>query len=77
MQAWIASITRVRVRFEYRIARHGDGAELALGFTVHACLSRNGGVTRLPGSLLEALGDAGSRGTAQRRLPRVPPGASN
>lgn len=77
VQAWIASITRVRVRFEYRIARHGDGAELALGFTVHACLSRDGGVTRLPGSLLDALGDSGSGSAAPRRLPGVPPGASN
>jgi acyl-CoA thioester hydrolase len=58
VQAWIVALTRVRVRFEYRIARPHDGAELARGFTVHACLRRDGGITRLPGSLLRALGCA-------------------
>ena len=47
--------TRVRVRFAYRIHRAGDDETLAHGFTVHACLRRDGTPQRLPAELMRAL----------------------
>jgi acyl-CoA thioester hydrolase len=45
---------RASARFEYRLLRD-DGALLATGHTVHACIDRGGKLTRLPAELLAAL----------------------
>lgn len=57
LEACIEELRRVRVRFAYRIGRVGEPEPLALGFTVHACLGRNGAPSRLPEALLAALHD--------------------
>jgi acyl-CoA thioester hydrolase len=44
------------VRFDYEIGRAGDGARIASGWTVHACINAEGRVVRLPASLQAALG---------------------
>ena len=44
------------VRFEYEIHRAGDGEKLVLGHTIHACINRDGRVTRLPDELRAAVG---------------------
>ena len=41
-------VSPVRVRFNYEVARAGDGALLATGFTVHATLNLAGRPCRLP-----------------------------
>jgi acyl-CoA thioester hydrolase len=55
LEAWIESVGRVRVRFRYRVARAGEPAPVATGFTVHASLTGSGSPGRLPESLLAAL----------------------
>jgi acyl-CoA thioester hydrolase len=45
---------RASARFEYRLLRD-DGALLATGHTVHACVDRSGKLARLPAELLAAL----------------------
>jgi acyl-CoA thioester hydrolase len=54
---------RVRMRLEYEITREDDGAVLATGFTVHACVDREGRPRRLPDRLLGRIG-AGAGGEA-------------
>jgi acyl-CoA thioester hydrolase len=50
------------VRFVYEIHRVGDGEKLATGHTIHACVTREGKVTRLPDGLRVAVGlPAGTR----------------
>lgn len=55
VHAWISELTRVRVRFEYRVSRGEPGTTLATGFTKHACLNRAGVVSRLPKSLIDTI----------------------
>jgi len=43
-----ASVSPVRVRFDYEVVRAADGAVLATGHTVHAVLDRSGRPRRLP-----------------------------
>lgn len=40
------------VKFEYRLFRAADGRLLAEGYTLHACLSKDGKVRRFPDELL-------------------------
>jgi acyl-CoA thioester hydrolase len=47
--------SRVKIRFEYKVHREEDDAVLALGHTVHVCVSREGKPTRAPDWLLQAL----------------------
>jgi acyl-CoA thioester hydrolase len=44
------------VRFEYEIRRVPDGELLVTGHTIHACVTRDGRVERLPASLRAAVG---------------------
>jgi len=55
VESWIEELGRVRVRFAYRITRHGEDTPLATGFTVHASLGRDSSPSRFPASFLEAL----------------------
>jgi acyl-CoA thioester hydrolase len=48
------------VRFVYELSRAADGARLVSGWTVHACINREGRVVRIPGKMREAVGIAGS-----------------
>lgn len=41
-------LSPVRIRFEYEVIRHADGAPLASGYTVHAAIDRQGRPTRMP-----------------------------
>ena len=51
----LASISRVRVRFEYVIERSSDGTVLAEGFSEHASTGPAGRPRRLARELVEAL----------------------
>jgi acyl-CoA thioester hydrolase len=44
------------VRFEYEIRRAPDGEKLVSGRTVHACITREGRVVRLPAALRATVG---------------------
>ena len=55
LEAWIASKSKVKVRFQYRIWKPEHATPITEGFTVHASLDRNGAPRRLPASLLDAL----------------------
>jgi acyl-CoA thioester hydrolase len=44
------------VRFEYEIRRAPEGEKLVSGRTVHACITREGRVVRLPAALRAAVG---------------------
>ena len=59
----LAEARRASARFEYRVVRD-DGALLATGHTVHACVDRDGKVRRLPAELVDALvaGEPGQGG---------------
>jgi acyl-CoA thioester hydrolase len=50
----LAEVRRASARFEYRVVRD-DGALLATGHTVHACVDGAGRVKRMPKELLERL----------------------
>ncbi len=50
----LGEVRRASARFEYRILRD-DGALLATGHTVHACVDLEGKLRRLPAELLAAL----------------------
>jgi acyl-CoA thioester hydrolase len=58
-----AAITEVRgasARFVYEIRRVPDGEQLVEGHTVHACIDREGRVSRIPTELRAALAANGS-----------------
>ena len=64
VETTLDEVRRASARFTYRIVR--DGALLASGFTVHACLDGEGRIRRLPAELRTALqaGEAAERGRA-------------
>ncbi len=49
----LGDLGRVSLRFDYRVLRDDD--VLALGHTVHACVSRDGDIRELPEALLARL----------------------
>jgi acyl-CoA thioester hydrolase len=51
----VASVTGVRVRFEYEVDRPVDGVLVASGHTTLASTDRDGRPVRMPGALREAL----------------------
>ena len=53
LEVSLAEVRRASARFEYRLLR--EGALLATGHTVHACVDLEGRLRRLPAPLLEAL----------------------
>ena len=50
------------VRFEYEIRRVGDDEKLVSGRTIHACITRDGRVVRLPPEMRAAVGLAPAAG---------------
>ena len=53
----IAQIRRASVRFEYEIFRHENGKNpLVTGYTMHACVTPEKKIVRLPQWLLDSLG---------------------
>ncbi len=52
----LVQVRRASARFEYRVVRP-DGAALATGHTVHACVDLDGRVHRMPRDLLDRLAD--------------------
>jgi acyl-CoA thioester hydrolase len=53
------------VRFDYEIRRASDDEKLVSGHTVHACITREGRVVRLPAAMRAAVGlDAPGEGAA-------------
>lgn len=55
LDAWIAELGRVRVRFEYRVRRSGEPEALATGFTIHASIDAAGRPQRVAAPLRDAL----------------------
>jgi|WetSurMetagenome_2_1015567.scaffolds.fasta_scaffold858047_1 acyl-CoA thioester hydrolase len=51
----LAELGRASLRFDYRIVRGAD--VLALGHTIHACVSREGDIREFPEPLVEKLRD--------------------
>jgi len=66
----VVSHTRVKVRFDYKVYRHGSPEALILGHTVHACVGREGRPTRAPDWLTKAMEGAS---TFSARLPEGNP----
>jgi acyl-CoA thioester hydrolase len=54
----LTDLRRVSLSFNYRIIRHADDCLLATGSTKHACIDRQGQVTRIPPILETALSAA-------------------
>ena len=51
----LAQLRRASMRFEYEVRRESDGAVLATGHTVHACIGATGKPTGLPESVVKLL----------------------
>ncbi len=56
IETTVESLSRVALRFHYRIGLEADRATLASGWTKHACLDRDRKITRLPGPYARRLG---------------------
>lgn len=56
----LVSVKGVRVRFEYDVAREATGEPVSSGFTVHACVGRDGRPIRLPEALRRRLAGEGA-----------------
>ena len=59
IETTIAELSRIKCKFSYKIYRHKDGTSspklLVKGYTVHAAITREGKLTRLPNDILEKL----------------------
>lgn len=51
----VAELRRASLRFDYEVRREADGAVLATGHTVHACVGPKGRPTGLPPSVTSFL----------------------
>lgn len=51
----LVDLSRVQLKFEYKISRQEDQLILATGSTKHACIDREGQVKRIPTMLIEAV----------------------
>jgi acyl-CoA thioester hydrolase len=51
----LAELKRVSMRFEYEIHRESDRVKLCTGYTVHACVGRNGRPAPMPKDLVALL----------------------
>ncbi len=56
IEAWIATLRRASLRFEYRVIRVEDERLLVEGFTAHACIDRDHRPRRFPEELVSLLG---------------------
>jgi acyl-CoA thioester hydrolase len=52
----VAARGAASVRFDYELRRGADGERLVSGWTVHACINREGRVVRIPPDLRAAVG---------------------
>ena len=55
IDAQVSEIRRTTIRFDYVITRKDDGVQLVQGYTVHAFLTKEGKIIRIPDYILEAL----------------------
>ena len=55
VRAELTELRRASLRFEYALSREADGQRLCTGFTVHACVGRDGKPRRIPGLLAARL----------------------
>ena len=56
LETLVAELSRLTVRFEYRLTREGSGEELvAEGWTVHVCVGENLRPARLPDDVVSLL----------------------
>jgi acyl-CoA thioester hydrolase len=51
----LSSLGRATLSFDYTISRKDDSASLASGSTKHACVDREGRITRIPSNLTRLL----------------------
>ncbi|MCC6337898.1 MAG: acyl-CoA thioesterase [Myxococcales bacterium] len=51
----VAQLKRASIRFEYQVLRDATGPLLATGYTLHACVGRDGRPTRLPADVVKLL----------------------
>lgn len=56
IETTIEPLSRVALKFHYRIGLEPDGAAIAAGWTKHACLDRERKLTRLPAAYARGLG---------------------
>ena len=54
----LTSMGRATLAFSYRLFRHEEDLLIATGWTKHACVDKNGDVTRIPANLETALRSA-------------------
>lgn len=54
----IDELKHASLSFDYMIIRKESGEELARGYTKHACLSKNGKITKFPEFIFEKLKEA-------------------
>ncbi len=59
VEARLEEVTRVMVRFAYRVVRQADGKLLATGFTLHAATDSMGVPRRLPPELVSLFSSGG------------------
>ena len=53
IKAWVATLRRASLTFEYEIRRQGEDVILVTGQTTHACITREGRPTRLPEGVMQ------------------------
>jgi acyl-CoA thioester hydrolase len=51
----VHDVKKMSGRFDYRVTRASDQRLLVQGYTIHACVDRQGKLTRFPGYFLEKL----------------------
>jgi acyl-CoA thioester hydrolase len=59
IETTIAEISKLKCKFSYRILRKAEGVErpklLVKGYTVHAAVTREGKLTRLPAEIIQKI----------------------
>ncbi len=63
---------RASMRFDYRIARAGDGLDVALGYTLHACVDRAGKAKPIPPSIRNVLVRTGAPAPPSEEARKTP-----
>ena len=58
------SLSGTILKFNYKINHHSNGSLLTLGWTKHACVNRQGQVTKIPTELVKLLKDSLSTKTS-------------
>lgn len=59
IETTITELNRIKCKFSYRVCRHQEGEPksklLVKGYTIHAAITKEGKLTRLPDEILEKL----------------------